>query len=289
MEGTALKTHTPLILLAFGLAILLTACYSMPFKAAAFTAPSDSRADFRFDLANVADVGTAYHYRKSNQDGSNAAEEWNYISSATHTESFKLYTFTKLQGRTDLVTADYDSAYFSTSNTNAYLVAPNGTRSLNFATQTSAGLDCMVGARDPKYAVKFGHVPSFNYNFDWCDFAFMYRHLVDKDASFEIGVSSITSDYRLIYAGMARLNYQGRQNYLGHDCRFYTVDGPAFAPNTGRLYVDAASNILVELNMSARNNPTFASFRYSLLDSFGATAQEWDAFILQKTREILKR
>jgi len=265
-------------------ALFLSACTNMPFANAEFETVSDQTGRYAFAASNVPDVGTAYQYVKSNQDGSNAASVWIYLESTTHTESFKIYPFTWLQGKTDLVTADYDPLFFAASEVDAYLVAPDGNRFLNAETK-SDGATLTFTYKGSEYSVTPGCVPAYNYNFDWCDFAFMYRHLIDKDSAFTVGVTAPNSSMTFVYAGEANLTYTGRESHLEHDCRSYTVSGAAFGGSEGHLYTDAATGALVDLDMPVRNNPSFSSFRLTLIGTRNFTVEEWDAFVLQSTKD----
>jgi len=267
--------------------LALSGCWSMPFHKSAYQEVTSSKNLFSFDEKNVPDIGTVYHYKKSNLDGSYASDEWNYMESYHHTESFKIYPFSKLQNRTDLVIADYDIKDFYVTALKAYLVSKNGDRKLNVTSSSNDGLSYRIQFGRNDYAFQVGHTPSFNYNFDWCDFFFMYRHLIDKESTFDIGVTVPNSHMKLIYAGKTRIKYIDNRTYHGIDCRYYEISGDAFSSQTGSLYMDKANGKLIEIAMPVRNNGMFKSFKYSFLDKTEMTKDEWNAFILQKTKDHL--
>ena len=270
------------------LTLTISGCWSMPFSEANFTNPTSSLELFSYDIANIPDIGTVYHYTKANSDGSSMAKEWIYIESNTHTESFKIYPLVKLQKATDLVIADYDITDFYTKAINGYLVSSTGERKLNITTTSSNGKSYNVLYKKSSYDLSVGHFPSFNYNFDWCDFTFMYRHLIKKDADFSIGVMVPDSSIKLIYAGKADFKYLGIIEHNNVMCMQYEVSGQAFNNKKGFMYTDVPTGALIEIDMPVRNNGNYKSFKFVLVDSQQMTKIEWDAFILNKTKEALK-
>jgi hypothetical protein len=255
----------------------------MPFTSQSFTETTSSLDLFQYNSEAMADEGVAYHYIKSNQDDSYSADEWNYIESPAHTESFKIYPFSRIQGKTDLVVADYNIEKYFTSNVTAYLISKNGDRNVNATTTSEDGIEYKFSFGNDSYSVTVGHVPSYNYNFDWCDFTFMYRHLINKESRFEIGVLVPNSSIKFIYAGKATIEYIDTRSFKDRNCRFYKVYGEAFGDKEGALYMDAESNFLVEINMPLKNNGNYNSFKYTLVDSIKMTKEEWNSFINEKT------
>ncbi len=269
-------------------AVTLFSFCSMPFSKADFTEQTSSLDLFSYDIENVPDVGTAYRYEKSNRNGSNKANVWIYIASGTHTESFKIYPSAKKAKATDLVIADYDSNGFFTSSIKAYLVSIEGERKLNVTSDSKDGKTYTVKRGSSEYQYDVGHTPTYNYNFDWCDFSFMYRHIIKKTQDFEIGVSVPNSFMKLVYAGKADFTYLGEIEHLEKNCFYYKVSGEAFRKEKGYVYFDSESGLLVEIDMPVKNNANYNSFKFTLKDSQKLSRAEWDAFIIEKTKEVLK-
>lgn len=289
MKKTKFKVIFILFLLFF--LFFVISCISMPFEEVKFDSVSSSLDMFSYNENNVPDVGYVYHYKKSNQDGSEAADVWIYLESYTHTESFKIYPKTKLQGKSDLVVADYDTTGFFTKKIEGYLVSADGKRSLNASLASDDGLIFNVKLKNNIYNIRAGHTPSYNYNFDWCDLAFMYRHLINKDKDFIVGVTIPTILFpfnnKIIYAGKALFKYQGIVEYKNIKCRMYEVSGEPFKSVKGYFYTDLSNGSLVEINMPVRNNPNYNSFKFSLIEKSQFTKSEWDKFIVYQTAKAL--
>jgi len=269
--------------------VLLESCSSMPFAEAKFAEKTNSTELYSFDRKNVQDIGKVYHYLKTDSVGFLRCDVWIYIASATHTESFKIYPFPVLRGTTDLVTADYDSSNFQTTKTTSLLVSPDGSRRQNLSIETNADgtMETVTNNDGSTYAVRIGHTPTYNWNFDWCDFGFMYRHLISKDSTFEVGVTSVTSDFHLLYAGTTKLKFQGKLDYLGRSCNYYTIEGEAFGTKIGKYYADANTGAIVEITSPVPDNPNFRSFKLTLLDTFDTSNDKWNEFIMEKTKKAL--
>ena len=267
--------------------LLFFCCASMPFKEKAFDSVSSSLDLYSFDKSATADIGAVYHYEKSNIDGSSKADVWIYIASETRTESFKIYPSTKLQGRSDLVIADYDFKIMSAAEINAYFVNSKGERTLNAKAFTADGkkYEFIIGKQ--KQSVDAGNIPSFNYNFDWCDLGFTYRHIADKKTRFETGVIVPNSQLKMIYAGKCSFEYRGIENFKGYDCYKYEISGEAFNEKSGNLFADSNTGIIIEINMPLRNNPGYNSFLFTLVDKFNFTNDEWNDFILSETKKVI--
>lgn len=259
----------------------------MPFTKINFLDTTSSLERFKFAEVNIPDIGTVYNFQKSNQDGTYLTQEWIYIESSTHTESFKIYPFTKQQGKTDLVIADYNIEKFYTKLIEAYLVSYDGSRFLNFSTASTDGITFTYKFKNEIASLAVGHLPSFDYNFDWCDFAFMYRHMVDKEKDFEIGVNVPNSNNEMIYVGKAYFKYLKNEEYKGIFCKCYEISGEAFKNKIGKLYMNSLTGSLVEINMPVRNNRNFNSFLYTYIDKTIMTKEEWNSFIIKKTMESL--
>jgi len=269
--------------------VLLESCSSMPFVEGKFKEKTSSTQLYSFAQTNVQDIGKVYHYLKTDSIGILRCDVWIYIASATHTESFKIYPFPILRGTTDLVTADYDVSNFQTKKTTSLLVSPDGSRKQNLSIETSADgtMETVTNNDGSAYSIQIGHTPTYNWNFDWCDFGFMYRQLINKNTTFEVGVTSVTSDFHLLYAGKTKLIFEGKVDYLGKLCNYYSIQGEAFGDKVGKFYADANTGAIVEITSPVPDNPNFRSFRLTLLDSFDTTSDKWNEFIFDKTKKAL--
>lgn len=261
-------------------------CWSMPFPSYEFTITTSSLDEYEYREAR-SDIGSVYHYAKTNSDDTNRSDVWIYVASDDSTESFKIYPLARLGNATDLVIAKYDNGRYFTKKMNAYKVLRSGERKLNAVCESLDGETYRVSAFGQTYEFRVGHLPSYNYNFDWCDMAFMFRHLSNKRKTFSIGVIAPNSTLRFGYSGKAVFQYVGERPLDSRDCEYYEVSGDPFRKDKGHLYVDRDMEIVRELNMPAPNTGSYNSFKFRLVDESVMTEKEWNDFITAKTNETL--
>jgi len=259
----------------------------MPFKAASFSSHEIS-GDFLFDSAAVKDTGTVYHYLKSNIDGSVPSDVYIYITSPLSTESFKIYPGAATRKKTDLVVATYDSEYTCIKTINAYFIYPDGKKELNATGELINGNTFGFTIKKPEksYSVEVGYTPSFIYNFDFCDFFFMQKFLVNKEKNFDIGVVGLLTNLKFVYSGKANVFYMGNEIHDTINCRKYLITGEAFNGKKGTLYINPENNFPVDFIMPVPNNPSFNSLRMHLMETFGKSPEEWKQFIIEQTKKI---
>jgi hypothetical protein len=266
---------------------VFSSCIHMPFKSVSISTREshidlfDTSVDAR-SLANQ-----VFHYAKTNQDDSYRADVWIYYSSNTHSESFKIYPSTAMQGKTDLVIADYDLTKYQAAKVCAYLVDKNGNRTLNAKTEEIDDYIDEVSYKGTITRIDLGCIPSYNYNFDWCDFMTNYRYLRNKETNFSVGVTAPDSSIKFVYCGTADFEYVGNENTRNIDCRKYRIRGEAFADEKGYMYVDRETNTVTEINMPVRNTPSYRSFKLLLVEKSTMSESEWDEFIIMETRKVI--
>ena len=109
----------------------------------------------------------------------------------------------------------------------------------------------------------------------------MYRHLINKENDFIVGIMVPDSAKRLIYAGKAKFKYSGTINYKNILCRYYEIYMENFSSTKGYLYTDLSNGALVEFDMPIKNNINYNSFKFSLIDSIKMSKEEWENFIMK--------
>lgn len=265
------------------LVLLVFSCRLMPFKKESFEVVEYSVNDYSTQANMAEDIGRVYKYRKSNSDGSKAAGVWVYVKSESRTESFKIYGENSLY----LVTAEYDLESFFTTELLSHSLKKDGTQSLEGEMVSDNGETYHTSVGSSTYQVEVGHVPSYNYNFDWVDLSFMHRHLINKTKDFTTGIIVPDGSFAMVYGGKVLFEYMGIIDKNNHSCHQYKISGNAFNDETGYLYTDVESGICVEIDMPVQNTGGFNSFLFSLEEEFDLSSDEWDKFIKEKTNELL--
>lgn len=269
------------------LIVTLCSCPSLPFQPRGFTAVGSSLAAFEYRRERIADIGTVYHYLKSNLDGSSAASIDFYIAAPDRTESFKIYPGAKARGNTDLIIAEYDWEAGSLETLTAHFVYPDGRRVRNAVFTHQADNRYSLAIAGQNYDLAVGHLPSFMYNFDLADFNFFFRHLADNRAPLSIGIIGLTSGLRFVYSGTVRVVFSAAESRNGSPGLKYEIGGEAFNGESGAIWVNREGLYFEEIAIGLPNNPSYGSFRFRLTGKTEKVSpDEWDALVLSKTGEV---
>lgn len=98
-----------IVILFASIIVLIDKRRRIPFKEADFQEITVSVDNFEF--ANIKDIGTVYHYSKSNLDRTNERDVWIYIASSEITEVFKIHSGSIERGVTDFIIAHESIKY----------------------------------------------------------------------------------------------------------------------------------------------------------------------------------
>jgi len=258
-------------------------------------------AAFRYQPEKI-EIGLVYHYIKSNLDGTNAARVSLFVASKTHLEVVKIE-----QGSDVLayVTADMDWASFSADHITSWHVLPHAqldgqrvpapgllrAQAVGGIDQTSNTLRMWVG--DQLGSAQIRHYPAHIYNFDFLSFNFMFRHLIDPEAAFAIGV--LDPNWKgmqaqgdgenggdlniLIYRGEAHIDYVGLEPYRGVPCRKYRLSGSGMEDQSGFIWVHQDKGHFENIEHPLADNPSWNSFKLELQAIEAMSVGAWHAFI----------
>lgn len=271
----------------FTVLIMTLSCASMPFLEREFDEVGTTRQAFKFEDARMYDIGTVYHYTKSNLDGSMAASIDVYIAAVDRTESFKIYPGAGKSGHTDLVIALYDGKNVCVKSLMAYFVKPDGSRHLNAVFAHQSDNRYYVRVATENYGLATGHQPSFVYNFDLTDFNFFFRHLAFNRNPLTIGIVGLTADLRFVYSGTVEVTFTGESVLHENACLDYTIGGKAFNNRSGTLRVNKEGLYIEDITIGLPTNPAYTGFRLTLTGKEKMTPAEWEAFILTATKQAL--
>ena len=246
-------------------------------------------------------VGTVYHYVKSNIDGTNPADVSIYVAATQRVEVLKIEQGSSLPA---YVTADFDWESFSAIRLDSWHVIEDG--SLRRQLESNLSLEhntytAYLG--DGVFSADVGHYPVHNYNFDFISFNFMFRHLINPEQGFEIGVIepnwdvilspvfSPTGEARnvLLYKGKALIEYLGNDTYHDVDCRKYRISGDGMENQVGFFWVNKENEHFENFEHPHRDNPAWDNFKFDLRSIETMTMAEWKDFIAVRHREMLQQ
>ncbi|HEX5736644.1 MAG TPA: hypothetical protein VF131_27685 [Blastocatellia bacterium] len=238
---------------------------------------TSSTARFKYQPDKI-EVGTVYHYTKSNLDGSKPITVSIFVTAKDRLEVTKAE-----EGNIDSahVIAEMDWNKFSARHLNAGVILKDGSRQQRVTLELSTKDDSViikVGGQEKVVAV--GHYPFHIYNFDFISLNFIFRHLTEPEAGFEIGVGDPTFDERIFaYKGKASFQYVEDASIHGVECRKYRVSGEAFAGREGTIWVNKKLGYVENIEIPVRDNPDWKDFKFELKAIQKMSPEEWKKYM----------
>ena len=237
---------------------------------------------FKYQPSKV-DVGSVYHYVKSNKDGSLPEQIVIYVAAADRLEVFKYHPETKAS-QSALVIAYLDYKLFHADKLESWRVTSLTDRalvaSLEFDEKTKM-VEVKIGdGATEKTEMKY--IPFHIYNFDLSSLNFMMRHLADPESSFQVGIADPNFAQEgplFLYRGEVKVDFAGDEKREGQDCRKYKIDGPGVSNRGGFIWVRKDGEFFQEVDMDLPDNPNWQSFRLVLQSKEKKTPEQWKQFM----------
>lgn len=263
--------------------------------------PTSTTGLFRFQPQKI-EVGALYFYIKSNLDGSKPAKIFMFVASETHIEVLKVEPGDEILS---LVTADMNWATYSADLLESWYVLPESEYQGHLIPAPGMLITQAYGAHSYKNHVFYmwynggcgqasvEHYPFHVYNFDFLSLNFIFRHLVDPEQDFEIGV--VDPNWEVVktlgnaeageepnileYRGKALVEFLGEEPYHRIACRKYRISGPGMKNMQGFIWVDREKGHFVNFEHPLFDNPNWNSFKLELQSSDTLSEGEWMAFM----------
>lgn len=241
-------------------------------------------------------VGTVYHYTKSNQDGSRAAELYVFVASATDLEVLKL----EPQSTTAAyVRADMDWTAFAAARLDSWHLTEAGLSPQLYLDFDHDAQEATAYMGPMAMPVSFEAGPVHLYNFDLMSLNAALPHLSAPKADFTVGIvdpnwelfaggpvePQPVLDNGLLYKGKAQFTYQGQDIYRGIICHKYRVDGPGMDDQEGFLWVSAEAGHIVLFEHPTPDNPAWDSFKLEWKETLQMTGGAWRGFTMQMQQQ----
>ena len=239
---------------------------------------------FRYEPDRI-EVGTLYIYEKSNIDGSNAGRIALYVARKDRLESFKWH---EGGGMAPLVTADIDWKTFSVRRFESWQVWDGDGRRLQ------ARLEKLPD--EPRVRITFGenietatieNWPWHSYDFDFGSLNFAFRHLIDPESPFVIGISDLaladdSGTRKFADKGIVTVKYLGREERAGVNCRKYAIDGKGLENRGGVIWVHEEKHHIVDYEIDLPDEGGFDSGKLLLVGVEAMGEREWREFKRRK-------
>lgn len=242
----------------------------------------ESLAAFRYQPGKIV-TGVAYHYLKTNIDGTNPEHISIRIAAKDRIESFK---FHPRGTRAALVIATMDWSIFSVKSLESWQIYKDKEKVLAAtlvylpATKEVAVTLPFMNRPTEKVAIPF--LPFHVYNFDFASLNFAFPHLVNPQRTFRIGVSDPTfSDEgpAFRYRGEVEITFLGEELRGGFACRKYRIDGPGLEHKGGFIWVNKRTGYFMDAEIQLADNPNWQTFKFKLEKVERMNEAEWQSFM----------
>jgi len=226
-------------------------------------------------------VGTVYHYKKSNVDGSRPSHVDLYMASETRIEAFK---YSDGHSQATLVVAEMDWKTFSVGRFETTKLYADGRQETVAILETKRGkLHCKFG--ELSYEVEVKRFPWHTYDFDLASLNMSLRYLKKPKGVVLINMVDEVLG-RMKDRGFVELLYLDDEQRGGVDCRHYNIDGPGLYDRGGELWVRKGDDpVIVDYEIDLPDESSMQSGKMVLMGTEKLTAEAWAAH----KRQVLKQ
>ena len=228
-------------------------------------------------------VGTVYHYVKTNIDGTHPEHISQYVATKDRLEVFK---FHPKEEPAAWVFADMDWRTFSVKHLESWQTFRDGNRKLiatiDYVDAEKAAEVTVVPTGKPAEKTPIGHLPFHVYNFDFASLNFTFRHLVNPESTFVVGVADPNFKNEgplFLYKGEVAVSYLADESREGIVCRKYRVDGPGLENRGGLIWVDKKRGHITDMEIDLPDNPAWQTFKLKLESVETMSPSEWVHFM----------
>lgn len=219
----------------------------------------------------------AFHYQKSNWDGTNQSRISIYFKDDAWIESIKWH---KGSGQMSVIPAKINHTSFSVDHI----------KNIRCVDGDCQQLGEMI--KDPgtqQYCIQFGDyrdtiesIPTYwhSYDFDWA--SLMAALIFKQDTA---GHTFARCDFYMKgdrpafgNLGTVSLKYSGEETIQGVRCDVYHIDGPGLQDQGGKIWFDQVTKVMRGFRIQLPDEDSYENvdFRYLGVDQF--TAKEWETF-----------
>ncbi|MBN1646469.1 MAG: hypothetical protein JW874_00430 [Spirochaetales bacterium] len=280
-----MKTRYSLVAVVLFVFLIFPSCSGSAFRSRNFEEITSSLSSFSLEN-NPRDItGLVLHYQKSNLDGSMLSEISIYYPYADKSETFKIYPWSREKKQVYLIAGEYDLENFSLTRLTAYYIRNNGDREeyASMVLENGNNFYTIISGKKSE-ALKVGHTPSFNFNFDLADLNTMFRYINSDVRNIDFGIIGLASK-GFVYSGIMQLELDEEKS----DGQFlvYNAGGEALNNETGTVIADRTEKVIQEFCLPLPTSAPYKSFRLLLKGSGYMTASQWKDYITEKTKTIL--
>mgnify|MGYP001217417676 CR=1 FL=1 len=231
-------------------------------------------------------VGTAFHYVKSNIDGTHAIRVTAYVADTDRIEVIKLEPEHHAGAR---VTAHLDWTTFSADTISSEGLSPEGPPRPQARAWITADARFVADVGGRRDTIPIPRFPAHLYNFDFLSLAPLFAHLRDPEGAFTIGVfNPVFADgpHLLSFDGAATIRFAGEVPCHAAVCRRYEVSGPGLRDATGAISVDRDRGHVQGIEIPVPDNPAWRDFRLELQRVEAMDRAAWDRWVAGEVAKL---
>lgn len=229
-------------------------------------------------------TGLAYHYIRSNRDGSDAEAVHVFRRDATHVEVYKaVKKCTNAALVEAVITPD---AQQTTALIGGRLLADAKHQRFAWIDFDVASNTLRARAETPggpvELATTVRDLPWRLYDFDLADLTLALASRSDRRADFSFGLPLLLigeAGPTLTYLGRADARFVRAEDYRGTPALRFDVGGPAFGANGGPLWLDAAAGHILGVEWGIPNHAEYRDFKLVLQSVDRAVAAGWEKLL----------
>ncbi|MRG96293.1 hypothetical protein [Polyangium spumosum] len=236
---------------------------------------------FEFDESKVP-VGVAYHYVKSNTDGSKPERVSFYVADHETIESFKFQGPRPQSASHVLATMDW-TRFLATRLESRQMTRGGAEREVAVVEYTpmTRTLRAEINGFAPN-TISIEHAPFHVHSFDLGSLNLSFRYLKNPLGSFKIGIANPTyaeTGPIFVYRGEVTVSYVGDETRENTPCNKYEIDGPGLKNRGGFVWVDQKDFHIVDMELSLPNHPEWVTYKLKLLSRETMKPDGWRAFM----------
>ena len=242
--------------------------------------PTSSTSQFKYD-PELLQIGTTYHYVKSNLDGGDPARVYIRVRDAKNLDVWK---FESHNEDAVYVTARMDWESFSADRIQSWVVTSDGYKREQASMKSSfADSSFTASIRGQTETIQTGHYPVHVYNFDFISLNLTLRYWVAPQGEIEIGVIQPSFDTNangtIKYEGTVLIKYLADEMRGDVMCRKYSIGGAGLQNKSGMLWLDRARMYVVDMEIPVPDNPSWNDFKFNLVSAKHMDEQAWIQFL----------
>ena len=233
-------------------------------------------------------VGTVYHYIKSNHDGSNPARVSIYLATPEEIEVLKL----EAHGLdAAYVRAHMNWQVFCADQLESWVIGADGQhRPMAKFTLDCAAQRAHISVNGRAEMLTVNHLPAHIYNFDFISLNLALRYWQQPEGALEIGILQPNFDPHIDALmrdeGLATLRFVAHEQRHGKTCRRYNIDGAGLHQRGGTIWVNQTHGHIEDMAIALPDNPAWHNFKFQWVRTDLPGQIDWQTFITQAIADL---